>query len=554
MNAAQQALPSKRSSLLRPTSDIMDAGITTAATATGSAPGASPAGLFGALAGAKGHGPMSGFQALLAAFFGHQGEDAQAGLVGAGPAVAQGKTALLLKSDNKAGQTTMDDALNSTLEDGAPSDDKALVGPDDVAANPGLSADAQALAALFAAPLQKAPPVDETTGAPPPAQAANASNAAVSANATGLTAAEAPTIDLVAAAGADEAKADAATTTDQAAVSTGRAKLVEFAEALAATRNGARAATVKAANAQPGYHPPPAATAAEAAAKAAQVAGPDLTETAETVTASPVVEAEVAETELPAPLPALGKDRGGARGARIESARKETAAQPLLTPTAIDPAAKPVVVAANAFAIQPGHIEAGDDKSGEPEAAPLKVEVAADDAPLPQAAAAADHTAPATAQAATAAVRGAPETVASLAAHIIKKAEGRATRFDVELHPADLGRVDVRLEIGAHGRLTASMSFENPQAAAELRGRADELQRALENAGFDLSGGLSFDVAGDRGQGRNQPEQQSPDGSALRGRAFEAALATAGETANAALAGALNAYQSRVAPGLDIRI
>ncbi len=532
----------------------MDAGITTAATATGSAPGASPAGLFGALADAKVHGPMSGFQALLAAFFGHQGEDAQAGLVGAGPVVAQGKTTLLLKSDNKAGQTTMDDALNSALEDGAASDGKTLDAavPDAAAANPGLSADAQALAALLAAPLQKAPPVDETTGKAPPAQPANANNAGVLANATGLTGDETPAVDLLAA-GADEAKDDAADTAAQAAVSNGRAKLVEFAEALAATRKGARAAAVKAGDAQPGYRNSPAPTAAEAAAKAAQVAAPDLAGANDTVVASPAVEAEVAETELPVPLPAPGKDRG-VRAARIDSARKETAAQPLLTPTAVDPAAKPLVVAANPFAVQPGHVEAGDDKLDEPEAAPLKVEAAADDASLPQATAAAEHATPATAQAATAAVRGAPETVASLAAHIIRKAEGRATRFDVELHPADLGRVDVRLEIGAHGRLTASMSFENPQAAAELRGRADELQRALENAGFDLSGGLSFDVAGDRGQGRNQPEQQSADGSALRGRAFEAALATAGETANAALAGALNAYQSRVAPGLDIRI
>jgi flagellar hook-length control protein FliK len=553
MNAAQQALPSKRSTSLRPTSDIMDAGITTAANATGPAPGAQPAGLFGAITGAQGHGPMSGFQALLAAFFGHQGKDAAAGLGVGDPTASKGQaTALTLKSDSKAGQQTMDDALNLTPATGDPTTDKApdIAATDITATGAGLSPDAQALAALFAAPLQKAAPIDETTSKPPAAQAAAAKDAGVPAVA--LAVAETPTVDLATATdGAEDAKADAAA--GQATLANGRAKLMEFAEALAATRNGARAATLKADAAQPGYRPPPAPTAADAATKAAPVPAQDL---AEAAAANPVAEAAVAETELPAPTPAIGKDRAGLRANRMDTARKDAAAQPLLTLTAVDPTAKPAVaVAAAAFAIQPGHADAGaaDDKPAEPEAAPLKVE-ATDDAGPAQAPVAA-HTAPAAAQAATTAARGAPETVASLAAQIIKKAEGRATRFDVELHPADLGQVNVRLEIGAHGRMTASMSFENPHAAAELRGRADELRNALESAGFDLSGGLSFDVAGDQGQGRNQPDQQTPDGGGvLRGRAFEAAVAAAGETANAALAGALNAYQSRVAPGLDIRI
>ena len=161
------------------------------------------------------------------------------------------------------------------------------------------------------------------------------------------------------------------------------------------------------------------------------------------------------------------------------------------------------------------------------------------------------HAAPAVAHAATVAVRGAPETVASLAAQIIKKLEGRSTRFDVELHPADLGRVDVRLEIGASGQISAAMSFENPQAAAELRGRAHELQRALENAGFNLTGGMSFDVAGDRGR---QQQNTGESHQSQRNPAFSNALAAADESAAAAINGALSAYHGRLARGLDIRI
>lgn len=151
--------------------------------------------------------------------------------------------------------------------------------------------------------------------------------------------------------------------------------------------------------------------------------------------------------------------------------------------------------------------------------------------------------------------RGTPETVANLAAQIVKKLEGKSTRFDVELNPHGLGKVDVRIEIGAQGRITAGMVFENPQAAADVKARAAELQRALEQAGFDISGGISFDVAQDRGhQQQNQAWQDQSDASrAFQGRAFRAALDTAGDAAEAANQGALRLRRG-VNSGLDLRI
>ncbi|MGK2257415.1 MAG: hypothetical protein ACI8Y6_002744, partial [Brevundimonas sp.] len=79
------------------------------------------------------------------------------------------------------------------------------------------------------------------------------------------------------------------------------------------------------------------------------------------------------------------------------------------------------------------------------------------------------------------------ETTAHLAAQMARKLEGRSTRFDMVLTPEDLGRVDVSLEIGSDGQLAARLAFDNPAAAAELRGRADELRRQLQDAGFQLS-------------------------------------------------------------------
>ena len=85
------------------------------------------------------------------------------------------------------------------------------------------------------------------------------------------------------------------------------------------------------------------------------------------------------------------------------------------------------------------------------------------------------------------------------------------------LTPDDLGRVDVSLDIDAEGRLAARLAFDNPAAAADLRGRADELRRQLMEAGFQLAddaldfaereggafSGGAFDEGADRRWGRD---------------------------------------------------
>jgi len=97
------------------------------------------------------------------------------------------------------------------------------------------------------------------------------------------------------------------------------------------------------------------------------------------------------------------------------------------------------------------------------------------------------------------------------------------------------------------------MAFDNPQAAAELRGRANELTRALEQAGFDVAGGLSFDVAGDPGRsGRDGASNDQGETPTWRGRAFQAALDSAAD-ADQAVGGALRMRRQLVA-GVDIKI
>lgn len=79
------------------------------------------------------------------------------------------------------------------------------------------------------------------------------------------------------------------------------------------------------------------------------------------------------------------------------------------------------------------------------------------------------------------------DATAQISAQIIRKLEGRSTRFEMALTPEELGRVDVKLDIDADGKLAARLAFDNPAAATDLRGRVDELRRQLLEAGFQLA-------------------------------------------------------------------
>ncbi|MFI4974442.1 MAG: flagellar hook-length control protein FliK [Caulobacterales bacterium] len=141
-----------------------------------------------------------------------------------------------------------------------------------------------------------------------------------------------------------------------------------------------------------------------------------------------------------------------------------------------------------------------------------------DQSPAPSAVASAEASAPAQVSlaattAAFAAANGAQIT-AQIASQIARRSDGAASRFDFALEPQGLGRVDVKLRIGSDGQLSALLSFDNPAAAAEAKGRSADLQQSLQQAGFDVSqSGLSFSSGG-QGQGASaqQPWQTSLPG------------------------------------------
>ncbi|HUO12685.1 MAG TPA: flagellar hook-length control protein FliK [Caulobacteraceae bacterium] len=116
------------------------------------------------------------------------------------------------------------------------------------------------------------------------------------------------------------------------------------------------------------------------------------------------------------------------------------------------------------------------------------------------------------ASAALAQAHGADIT-SQLAAQIGAKAGAPRSAFEFALEPQGLGRVDVSLRIDQQGQLSAVLSFDNPAAAAEAKGRAADLQQALQQAGVNVSqDGLSFTSSGGGGQGNPawQNGAQSP--------------------------------------------
>jgi len=87
-------------------------------------------------------------------------------------------------------------------------------------------------------------------------------------------------------------------------------------------------------------------------------------------------------------------------------------------------------------------------------------------------------------------------------------------KISIQLKPADLGRVDVQMEVGQDGRVTAVVTADNKQTLDLLQKDSKDLQQALQQAGLQADdGSLSFnlreqgdgqEMAGSGGSGENE--------------------------------------------------
>ncbi len=86
-------------------------------------------------------------------------------------------------------------------------------------------------------------------------------------------------------------------------------------------------------------------------------------------------------------------------------------------------------------------------------------------------------------------------SLAGFASALAQRVQSGATKFEIRLDPAELGRVQVRMEVSADNRVEAVVSTQRPEVLADLQRGADSLRRALAEAGFELgTDGLSFSL------------------------------------------------------------
>ena len=120
--------------------------------------------------------------------------------------------------------------------------------------------------------------------------------------------------------------------------------------------------------------------------------------------------------------------------------------------------------------------------------------------------------APAAAQLTATAATGAAVPLSGLAMEIAASANSGKTRFEIRLDPAELGRIDVRIDVDRHGQVTSHLTVERPETLSMLRQDANQLQRALDNAGLSTgNSGLQFSLRDQSSQGQNDGNQSNPN-------------------------------------------
>jgi flagellar hook-length control protein FliK len=146
-----------------------------------------------------------------------------------------------------------------------------------------------------------------------------------------------------------------------------------------------------------------------------------------------------------------------------------------------------------------------------------------------------------------AAPTGAPVPLSGLAVEIAAFAKSGKTRFDVRLDPADLGRIDVRIDVDRHGQITSHLTVEKPETLSMLRQDAPQLQRALNDAGLKTgSNGLQFSLRDQSGSGQNNGNNAGGNAQRL--------VISEDETVPASMVGLSYGRLIRSSGGVDIRV
>lgn len=134
-------------------------------------------------------------------------------------------------------------------------------------------------------------------------------------------------------------------------------------------------------------------------------------------------------------------------------------------------------------------------------------------------------------------------TFAALGVAIAAKSRDGEKQFDINMHPADLGKIDVRISVGADGQAQAHLTAEHPQTLQLLKQDQTTLAQNLRDAGLNLANnGLNFSLKGE--------QQPSTPTFNARSRALSISAVQAADVSSASSNASLAPGDSR----LDIRV
>ena len=107
---------------------------------------------------------------------------------------------------------------------------------------------------------------------------------------------------------------------------------------------------------------------------------------------------------------------------------------------------------------------------------------------------------------------GAGVSIAGLPITIAARAQAGSNQFDIRLDPAELGRIDVRLDVDSNGQVTSHVTVDRPETLTLLQSQQPQLERALEQAGLKTAdNGLQFSLRDQSFAGQNNGGGAQPN-------------------------------------------
>jgi flagellar hook-length control protein FliK len=140
-----------------------------------------------------------------------------------------------------------------------------------------------------------------------------------------------------------------------------------------------------------------------------------------------------------------------------------------------------------------------------------------------------------------------PVPLSGLALEIAASVKNGKSSFEIRLDPADLGRIDVRIDVDRSGQVTSHLTVEKPETLSMLQQDAPQLQRALDDAGLKTgSGGLQFSLRDQSSSSQNSGNQTGSNAQRL--------VVSEEDTIPAAVAGRTYGRMLGSSSGVDIRV